>query len=157
MPSSCGLQHFILDGMLMKNVKIEIDSIVEDLDDAGLVDNSDKTHTIADGKMIFEGDSIRISYSETNENVTTSSDIIIKGSEVSVKRSGAVEYEFRFIEGKSTKSLYSVPPYSFDTEIYTRKIRKDFNGPSGKLSLIYDMTIGGAKKKTRMNIYVSGK
>ena len=141
----------------MKNVKIEIDSTVEDLDDAGLVDNSDRTQSTADGAMICEGGLVHLSYSETSENVTTKSDIIIKDGEVSVKRSGGVEYDFLFIEGKTTKSIYTVPPYSFDTEIYTRKIRKDFEGSTGKLTLIYDMTIGGARKKTRMNIQVSEK
>ena len=141
----------------MKNIKIEIDSVVEDLDDSGLVDNSDKTHSTAEGSLSYENGAILLSYTETSEGVTTKSDIIIKDSEVSVKRSGGVEYDFLFVEGELTKSIYSVPPYSFDTEIYTRRIRKDFTASAGKLSLIYDMTIGGAKKKTRMNIYVSEK
>ena len=141
----------------MKKVKIEIDSIVEDVDDAGLVENSDKTHSCAIGIISCAEDTIHLSYSETDENVTTKSDIIIKDGEVSVKRSGGVEYDFLFREGETTESLYSIPPYSFDTEIYTRKIRKEFCGSVGKLSLIYDMTIGGAKKKTRMTISVNEK
>ena len=141
----------------MKNVKIEIDSIVEDLDDAGLVENSDKTHTTANGTLSSKGGVLTVSYSETAENVTTSSDIIVSDSEVEVTRSGGAEYDFHFVEGKSTSAIYTVPPYSFDTEIYTRKIRKDVKDSSVKISLIYDMTIGGAKKKTRMNIAVSEK
>ena len=139
----------------MKKVKIEIDSIVEDMDDAGLVESSDKTHTVATGTMTVSDGTFSLSYSEKNEGVTTKSQITVKDSEVSVKRSGGVEYDFRFVEGETTASLYSVPPYSFDTEIFTRKIRKDFSDCKGKLSLIYDMTIGGAKKKTRMTISVS--
>jgi len=139
----------------MNNVKILIDSTVEDLDDAGLVESSDKTHSSAVGKMERSETEIRISYVETDENNKITSEIVIKDGTVSVKRGGSVEYDFLFIEGKSTSSLYSVPPYSFDTEIYTRKIRCEFEGFDGKLSLIYDMTIGGAKKKTRMNICVS--
>ena len=141
----------------MKNVKIEIDSIVEDLDDAGLVENSDKTHTKADGILESKDGILTVSYSETAEDVTTKSDIIIKDSEIEVVRSGGAEYDFHFLEGKSTTAIYTVPPYSFDTEIYTRKIRKDVGASSVKIALIYDMTIGGAKKKTRMNITVSEK
>ena len=141
----------------MDNVKIEINSIVEDLDNAGLVENSDKTQSTAIGNISYRDNAAYITYSETNENVTTKSDIIIKDGEVAVKRSGGVEYDFIFIEGKTTSSLYKVPPYSFDTEIYTRKIRTELDGTEGKISLIYDMTIGGAKKKTRMNICVTKK
>ena len=139
----------------MKNVTIEIDSTVEDLDEAGLVENCDKTHTKAAGTIEYNGNTMRLSFEETADKITTESEIIIGDSEISVKRSGGCEYSFRFIEGKTTSSIYTVPPYSFDTEIYTRKIRKDFGNCGGKIALIYDMTIGGAKKKTRMNICVS--
>lgn len=141
----------------MKKVKIEIESTVEDIDDAGLVESSDKTHTEALGTLIEKDNCIFLSYSETNESITTKSDIIISDGEITVERSGGVEYKFLFAEGKTTKSLYTVPPYSFDTEIYTRRIRKEFVGLIKKITLIYDMTIGGAKKKTRMNIRVSEK
>ena len=74
-----------------------------------------------------------------------------------VKREGGVEYEFIFREGETTSSLYSVPPYSFDTEIYTGKIRSSLTEEGGEISLLYYMTIGGAKKRTRMKIKVSGQ
>ena len=139
----------------MKNVKIEIDSIVEDMDDAGLVENSDKTHSSAIGSMETDGEKITLSYTEKNEDSRVESEIVISEDSVSVKRSGSVKYDFLFSEGKTTSSLYSVPPYSFDTEIYTRRIRNELTSQGGRLTLIYDMTIGGAKKKTRMTISVS--
>ena len=139
----------------MKNVKIEIDSIVEDMDDAGLVENSDKTHSSAIGSMETDGEKITLSYTEKNDDSRVESEIVISEDSVSVKRSGSVKYDFLFSEGKTTSSLYSVPPYSFDTEIYTRRIRDELTSQGGRLTLIYDMTIGGAKKKTRMTISVS--
>ena len=135
--------------------KIEIESVVEDLDDAGLTSSSDKTKSSAVGDMTITDNNILVSYTESAEGVTTVSQITSDEECVTVKRSGGVEYEFIFSEGKKTSSLYSVPPYSFDTEIYTRKIRKEFGECGGKISLIYDMTIGGAKKKTRMTIRIS--
>ena len=48
-----------------------------------------------------------------------------------------------------------MPPYSFDTDIYTRRIRNSLSLSGGELTLIYDMTIGGAKKKTTMKIKVT--
>ena len=139
----------------MKNVKREIDSIVEDMDDAGLVENSDKTHSSAIGSMETDGEKITLSYTEKNDDSRVESEIVISEDSVSVKRSGSVKYDFLFSEGKTTSSLYSVPPYSFDTEIYTRRIRDELTSQGGRLTLIYDMTIGGAKKKTRMTISVS--
>ena len=139
----------------MKKIRIEITSTVEDMDEAGLTVSSDKTHSTAEGTASLYDGELRISYTESDENGRTDSLIVISKDKTQVKRTGAVEYDFLFLEGKNTSALYSVPPYSFDTEIYTRRIRSDFNGCTGRLTLIYDMTIGGAKKKTRMNIGVS--
>ena len=138
----------------MNEVKINIESVVEDLDDAGLVADSDKTKSEAVGTLTEGDNATVIAYSETEEGVTTSSEIIIGRDSITVNRTGGVEYSFLFAEGKTTSSLYKVPPYSFDTEIYTRRIRKEFAGSEGKVTLFYDMTIGGAKKKTRMTILI---
>ena len=138
----------------MENVKILIESAVDELDDAGLTESSDKTESCALGNLSESESEIKISYSQTEDSVTTSTLITVRGEEVTVRRDGGVEYEFSFAEGKTTSSLYSVPPYSFDTEIYTRKIRNSLCGCSGEISLLYDMTIGGAKKRTRMKIKV---
>lgn len=141
----------------MKKVKIQIESTVEELDDAGLTESSERTESLATGDLEKIGNEIRISYSETEENITTKTLITHRESEVRVKREGGVEYEFIFREGETTSSLYSVPPYSFDTEIYTGKIRSSLTEEGGEISLLYYMTIGGAKKRTRMKIKVSGK
>ena len=139
----------------MEKVKINIESVVEDIDDAGLVTSSDKTKSEAYGILDESGGAFTVSYSETAEGITTRSEIIIGSEAITVKRCGGLEYDFVFFEGKTTESLYKVPPYSFDTEIYTRRIRKEIVGSDLKVTLFYDMTIGGAKKKTRMNIHVS--
>ncbi len=141
----------------MKEVKIKIESTVEELDDAGLTESSEKTESTAKGFIDENEDKIKITYSETEENITTNTLITVTEKEVSVTRDGGVEYEFVFKEGESTSSVYSVPPYSFDTEIYTRKIRKALTDTDGEISLLYDMTIGGAKKRTRMKIKVMKK
>ena len=65
----------------MDKVKIEINSIVEDLDDAGLVENSEKTQGTAIGNISYRDNAAYLSYSETNEKVTTKLDIIIKDIE----------------------------------------------------------------------------
>ena len=141
--------------MTLKNVKIEIDSLVEDLDDSGLVSDSSRTSATAEGVMKADEKEIFISYSEIAENEKTDSEITLKNSSVSVKRKGALTCNFLFTETKTTSTLYSVGPYSFDAEIYTRKIRSSFDSSGGEITLIYDMTLGGAKKKTKMKIRVT--
>lgn len=139
----------------MKKIRINIESTVEDLDDAELTVSSDKTHAEALGVMEENDGTVSVSYSQTEEGLTSNSRVTVKGESVEVNRSGDAEYSFVFTEGKTTGSLYTVPPYSFDTEIYTRRIRKALTPTGIDITLIYDMTIGGAKKKTTMKIKVS--
>ena len=138
----------------MKEARIIIDSTVEDLDDAGLTESSDKTHAEALGAVMESDGDITVSYSQTEEGVTSHSVITVSADGVKVERHGDAEYSFSFKQGESTSSLYSIPPYSFDTEIFTRRIRSSLTQGGGDLTLIYDMTIGGAKKKTTMKIKV---
>ena len=137
-----------------KKVKIEIESVIEDLSDDGFPESTDKTSSLADGIYSSDGNTKVIRYTETEDGEESQSTITVSDNAVTVKRSGRANYLFVFEEGKSTATLYSVPPYSFDTEIYTRKIRLSLDSEGGELSLIYDMTIGGAKKKTRMKVRV---
>ena len=139
----------------MKEVKIYIESTVEEIDDAGLTESSEKTESRANGKIEKTDSEIRISYSETEESVTTNTLVKVSNGEVTVRRDGGVEYEFLFKEGLKTTSVYCVPPYTFDSEIYTRKIRSSITEEDGEISLFYDMTIGGAKKRVRMKIKVA--
>lgn len=143
--------------IFMKEARIIIDSTVEELDDAGLTESSDKTHAEAVGTVKKSGGAVTVSYSQTTEGVTSHSVIEVGADAVTVKRSGDAEYAFVFKEGELTSSLYTVPPYSFDTDIYTRRIRNSLTENGTDLTLIYDMTIGGAKKKTTMKIRVIEK
>lgn len=141
----------------MKKVKIEIESLIEELDDAGLVDSSEKTRAEHNGELTKRDEELLLTYTEKAENVKIDSKISVNGNGVTVSRRGGAEYDFIFREGEKTLSLYSIPPYSFDAEIYTKKIRNALDENGGELSLIYDMTLGGAKKRTKMKIRVSEK
>ena len=141
----------------MKRVKIEIESLIEELDEAGLVESADKTRTVSEGKMESDGSKILLTYTEESENEKINSKVSVKEGEVTVSRRGGAEYDFIFREGERTSALYSIPPYSFDAEIYTKRIRSTLGESGGEVSLIYEMTLGGAKKRTKMKILVSEK
>ncbi len=141
----------------MKKVKIEIESLIEELDEAGIVESADKTRTVSDAIMKTESSKITLTYTEESENAKIDSKITVNEAEVTVSRRGGAEYDFIFREGEKTNALYSIPPYSFDAEIYTKRIRNALGEGGGEVSLIYDMTLGGAKKKMKMKILVSEK
>jgi uncharacterized beta-barrel protein YwiB (DUF1934 family) len=135
--------------------KINIVSIIEELDDSGLTESSERTEVSVPVEICEVGGLTTLSYTEESEGQKCDSLITLKGDEITVRRSGSVESEFVFTEKGVHKSLYKVPPYSFDTEIFTKKIRNNLTRGIGNLTILYDMTIGGGKKRVNMKITVS--
>lgn len=142
---------------MIKEAEIKISSVIESLDESGLsagdTEKSESTHTgyyrIADGGY-------SVSYTEEVEGAKISSQVkVFSYGGVSVSRTGALESSFLFEEGAVHTSLYKVPPYTFDAEISTRKIRSSLSEEGGTLELIYNMKIGGAVRATRMKIWIS--
>ena len=138
----------------MQKKRISIESFIEELDEQGRVEDSDRTEECAECFIREESGSIMLSYSEKNESGTVYCDITVSADSVTVKRSGDIESEFVFSEGLLHTSTYKIPPYSFDTEIFTRKIRNNFTRLGGTLSLIYDLKVGGRVSRMRMKIKV---
>lgn len=138
---------------IIKEVNIRFSSIIENLSPTGLPDGEpEKTETRAEGFLYVYGDRFEISFRESAEGGPVFSDITAKAEEILLKRRGAIVSDMRFAEGESDKSLYQVPPYSFDAEIYTRKIRNELSKDGGKITIFYTMKIGGADKNVRMKI-----
>ncbi|MBR5817809.1 MAG: DUF1934 domain-containing protein [Clostridia bacterium] len=135
--------------------RICITSIIDELDECGMVESSDKSENTADLTVTEVGGILTLSFTELSDGGKTDSLITVKGDEITVSRKGAVVSEFVFREGFCHKSLYKVVPYSFDAEIFTRKIRNNLTRGVGTLSILYDMTVGGGKKRVNMKISVS--
>ncbi len=153
-----GQQHLFLKGdtpLDITKVKIITKSLIEDIGDDGLTESSEKTESAASGILEKRDGALVIRYAEESKEAKLSSEITVTRDKVTVSKTGDARYTFVFSEGEKTAAVYSVPPYSFDTQLYTRKIRSSLTADGGELTLIYDLTIGGAKKKTKMNIYVS--
>ena len=138
----------------MQKKRISIETFVEELDERGEVDDSDRTEESAECFIREESGKIILSYSAKNEGSTVYSDITVSDGSVSVKRSGNIESEFVFSEGLLHTSTYKIPPYSFDAEVFTRKIRNNLTRCGGTLSLIYDLKVGGRVSRMRMKIRV---
>ena len=137
-----------------KEIDIIITSSLFPLDDAGLhiSGECENTETRTAAYLKHEEGELTLSYLEENEGVKIYSDIIISGDTVTVKRHGGLESEFVFCEGKSHRSLYKIPPYSFECEIVTKKIRDEFSLSGGTLTIFYDMNVGGERRRVKMKI-----
>ena len=138
---------------IIKEKKFRISSVIENLLPSGLVDGeAEKTEISPEGFLKISDGLYEITYTEMTEGGKVVSEILVTDDSVTVKRVGAVESNMRFEEGKTHASLYGVPPYSFDVEILTKKIRNNMTRDSGRLDIHYLMKIGGADKNVRMKI-----
>ena len=141
---------------IIKEMHFEISSHIENLASAGLSGSDvEKTEISPDGFFKISDDAYIISYTEESEGGRIFTDISVSGGEVDLKRRGAVVSDMHFAEGEVHKSEYSVPPYTFDTVITTKKVRNNLTRAGGRLDLYYEMNIGGQDKKVRMKIEVA--
>ena len=138
---------------IIKEKKLKISSVIENMTPSGLVDGeAERTEITPDGFLKIGEDVTVITYTENTEGGRVATDITLTETSVTVTRRGAVVSDMVFSEGETHKSLYQVPPYSFDTEIYTKKIRNNMTRDGGRVDIFYTMKIGGAEKSVRMKI-----
>ena len=137
---------------------LTVHSVIDNLDAEGMPEGEPEINIFTtDGTLgVSEGEYI-LSFTESDENGTVRSDVYVSAESVTLKKSGAINSEMRFIEGKSYNSLYRVGPYSFDMRVVTKKIRNTLTDMGGELQLIYSMCIGGMNKNARMKITAKRK
>ena len=139
---------------IIKEKRITVESVIEDLDASGLSDTAEKCRNEYDAFLKITDGELVISYCEMNEGGRTVTDLTVTEECITVSRRGGIESDFRFSEGRVERSLYKMPPYEFDAEISTVKIRNNLTRVGGDLLIFYDMTLGGAKRRVRMKVSV---
>lgn len=141
---------------MLKKIKIDINSRIENLDDYGLSDGDiEASSTSHFGSLKIFEDEFKISYKEENEGGTVSCDILVTNSQVVVRRNGSIISTLVFCEQEPYETVYELPPYKFDMTVETKKIRSTLSENGGDLDILYEMSVGGAKKRTSMKITVS--
>ena len=141
---------------LVKEIKVKMRSQIENLSSSGAVDGEPElTECVAAGFMKTNGESYEISFTERDRETFVVTEITVMPSCVCVKKTGDIVSDMRFEEGIMHKSLYKVPPYLFDAEIYTKKIRNNLNKNGGDISVFYTMRLGGADKAVKLKIECS--
>ena len=137
-------------------VKIRIESTIDNLDESGLpIGDPERSVSEAEGFLRYEDGDATLTYREENEGGKADSEIICSGGRVTVVRHGDIESEMVFEQGARHSFIYSLPPYKFDAEIITKRVRAELNPDGGRIDLLYNMQIGGAQKATRMKIWIS--
>ena len=140
--------------MIIK-VKVKIESTIENLDPAGLVDgDAEKTLTEANGTYRYSEGEAFLNFNEESEGGKIRTEITCLGNSVTVRRDGAIESRMHFAEGESHRSLYIIPPYQFESTVTAKRVRVNLNADGGEIDLLYAMTIGGAGKNARMKIWI---
>lgn len=142
---------------MLKKVKLKICSYIDNLDDNGLLtaerEVSEKTHS---GAMKISCGDTSLSYRESTEGGSVFSDILISESgAVTVRRTGAIDSTMYFNEKEEYNTVYTIPPYKFDMNIKTKKIRSTLTEAGGTLEIFYEMNVGTQEKKVKMKIEVS--
>ena len=140
----------------MANTKtciLKITSNVINLDESGKPDGApEKDELTVTGSLKTEKTITTVSYKEVIDGSSVLCEITASGENVTVRRRGDVSCDMLFLQGKKYETIYKVPPFSFDMEINTVRIDNSISEKNGVLSLLYDMTVGGAKKRCRMKI-----
>lgn len=137
----------------IKEMKIRVSSLIENLDSAGLPEgDAEKSELSESGFLKLDGDGLTLSYTEKGDSSRVACDIKTSGDTVRVIRSGDVVSEMVFEKGKVHKSVYRVPPFSFDMEIKTLRLENSLGANGGKLTLVYNMILGGQVKKCRLSV-----
>ncbi len=137
-----------------KKYFVSVRSYVENLDDFGLTESTESEVTTFPCDYVSSGGVSHIGYEGESDKVKVKTEITAERDYVRLSRTGGIESVMEFSAGKITKTLYRVPPYAFDAEIDTKKIRDSLDACGGTLELLYYLTIGGAKKKMRLSLTV---
>ena len=142
---------------MLKRVKIKICSYIDNLDPSGLPEGErEVSETLHTGAMKISCGETSLSYRENTEGGSVFSDILIHGGgAVTVRRTGAINSTMHFDENEEFNTVYSLPPYKFDMNVRTKKIRSTLTEAGGAIDIFYDMTLGGAEKRVKMKIEVS--
>ena len=137
------------------NVKIKIESKIENLDEFGVaVGDIERSEQKTFGVMTEVDGGFILKYSEISESGEIATEVNVREGFVRVARRGAIESSFDFRLGARHSSVYSMGGYKFDVKIMPRRVDAQIDEKGGLVDLFYNMNIGGADKAIRMKIWI---
>ncbi|MBQ2793537.1 MAG: DUF1934 domain-containing protein [Clostridia bacterium] len=140
----------------IKCVSVTVRSVIDNTENGLPVGDPERTVIAAVGSLSDEDGVLTVRYAEEGEDgQRTDVTLVKREGGVILSRRGSVVVDLVFEEGKECRTVYSVPPYKFDMTVNTKKIRSTLCGSGGELQLIYDMNVGGQKKRVRLHLSVT--
>ena len=141
---------------MLKRVSLKIESVIDNLTPEGLPEgDSEKSVTECLGTLRISDGRTSLTYTESTEYGEIRTAIVCLEGQVTVSREGAIISDLCFIEDETHRSVYTIPPYSFDAEVRAKRVRVNVGESEGVIDLLYNMTVGGAEKAARMKIWIS--
>ncbi len=138
---------------MIHHIILNVNSVIDNLTEAGLPDGEPEISIFEVKGIIKESEgTYEIKYAEESEGGRTSVTLLLSDKGARLERHGACECIIPFTEGETVKTVYSVPPYSFDMTVSPLRVRSELTGAGGTVSLIYLMNIGGQDKKVRLRL-----
>ena len=103
----------------------------------------DETELMTEGTMVLTEDGMVLSYEESEltgmEGTTTTFEV--KGPRVTLTRSGAVNSQMVFEEGRQHTSLYETPFGELTVDIQTSRLRHNLSERGGVMDIKYSIAV----------------
>ena len=103
----------------------------------------DETELMTEGTMTFTEEDIVLSYEESEltgmEGTTTTFEV--KGPRVTLRRSGSVNSQMVFEEGRQHTSLYETPFGELSVDIQTSELRHNLTQRGGLMEIKYSIAV----------------
>lgn len=137
-------------------MEIKIHSLIEDIGENGLPEGEPEINVTTTPVTVTQKDGLTLfSYTETQDGTEIKTHLyLLEGGGVRLYRTGGIVWDVTLREGEAAKTVYSIPPYSFDAEVLPRRVTAIKDGEKYDIRLVYSMTVGGAKKDVKMRINI---
>ena len=103
----------------------------------------DQTELMTEGTLELTEQGLRLSYEETAltgmEGTTTT--FAVEGGRVTLTRSGTVNSQMIFEEGRQHTSLYETPFGDMSVDIGTSRLRQELTAAGGELEIHYSIAV----------------
>lgn len=103
----------------------------------------DETELMTEGTMTLRPDAILLSYQESEltgmEGTTTT--FVVEGGRVTLRRSGTVNSQMIFEEGKQHTSLYETPFGELTVDIQTSRLAHNLTERGGVMEIKYSIAV----------------
>lgn len=137
---------------------LTVNSVIDNLSDSGLPEGEPEINIFTTDGYLTHGDNgYTVRFTEVQEGGEAHTNLYVTDGGVRLVKTGAINSEMVFSEGKDFNTLYRVGPYSFDMVVRTKRIRNSLSEDGGELQLIYSMNVGGQEKNVRMKISAKRK